>query len=130
MSIDIDASNVKSCTRLGKKLQDKDNIEAQTRPLRILLEIFDNVDVRNKTLSKRKGAKHKRRNLGISPGRSLKVRIMVRVPVRGRKILTDVKSANYMHEIKEDRNLSVMKRDLNVHCNKATENYSSSGFVK
>ena len=69
-SIEKDASDVKSCTGLGKKLE-KDNIEPQTRPLRNTLETTDDADVMMKSLSKLKSAKHKLSNLRISPDRSM-----------------------------------------------------------
>ena len=50
-SIDIDASKVKSCSGLGKTLEEKDNIESQTWPLRITLESTDDVDLFIKNVS-------------------------------------------------------------------------------
>ena len=69
-SIEKDASDVTSCTGLGKKLE-KHNIEPQTRPLRNTLETTDDADVMMKSLSKLKSAKHELSNLRISPDRSM-----------------------------------------------------------
>ena len=73
-SIERDASDVRSCTRLGKKLEEKDNIEPETRSLRITLETIDDAEVMKKSWSKLKSAKHELRNLRISPHRSMKDR--------------------------------------------------------
>ena len=58
----------------AKKLEEKDNIEPETRPLRISLETTDDAEVMKKSWSKLKSAKHELRNLRISPHRSMKDR--------------------------------------------------------
>ena len=72
MSIDLDESEVKSCTRLGKKRKEKDNTEPQTRMLRSTHEFIDDADVLKKSLGELKYAKTELRNLRISHNRSLR----------------------------------------------------------
>ena len=64
-SIEVNVTKVKSCTRLGKKLDEKDKIEPQTQPLIITLESIDDTDVTMKKLSKLNYVKEELRNLRI-----------------------------------------------------------------
>ena len=107
VSIDIDGTTVKHCTRLGRKPDDQS--EQQTRPLLVTFDTINNADLMLKNLTKLKFARENLRQLRVTPDRSLKQRDNVRFLVQRAKNLTAEESGDYIHIVRGDRILSVKK---------------------
>ena len=110
----IDASIVRKCIGIGRKLEEKDNIQSQTRPLRITLEIVFDAEVMMKSLSKLKYSEDHLRNVKKSPDGSLKERNNFKFFEQRPKNLTLEQSKNSIQNFRSDRIPRVKKRDVNV----------------
>ena len=75
-SIEIEPTQVKNCTRLGK-VSDLEN-RARPRPLRITLDSPEDAELMMKSLTKLKFAEDEIRQLRVTPDRSMKERENVR----------------------------------------------------
>ena len=125
-STERDASKVKSCTRLGEKLEEKDNIEPNTT-----------AENYTRNYWWRWGIDEKLEQIEVCKTRIQEPEKITRPKYEGEKmshlLYKEQKTAeefeNYIHLVKGDKTVRLKKSDVNVYWKKAAENNSSSGFV-